>query len=105
MGAIYAVVGFWTNDPEEYIEKAFGDLESAIWYKAELEADEEVLRSQAKKCRECKSKNESCPLYTMPMYDEDECESELGLRSDKYYRIETIEYEEKYYGKKNKNNT
>ena len=60
---IYLVISYWGEYPEEYeeiIERAFLSFEKAQKYMEKLEHEEELLRAQAERCRNCGSNDDSC---------------------------------------------
>ena len=97
MSKAYLVIsygGWYPEDYHEIIEKGFKDIKKAEAYKAELEDQEECLRAQAERCRECNGEDKKCPFYVTPFDEDDYCESYTGYRDNIDYRIDEIDFEE-----------
>lgn len=96
MSKIYLVMsqcGMY-EDYYEIVEKAFKDIKKAEAYMAEKIDTEQGYRDMADKCKDCGGLDRSCPFYTMPTYEADECAAYEPYHDNVEFRIEEVEFEE-----------
>lgn len=93
MSKIFLVVSY-SGEYEDYfeqVEKAFADIKKAEIFMEALKAEEQFCRDQALKCNECMGLDKTCPLWSEPYDNSDECEAYNPYHDEREYRIDEVE--------------
>lgn len=90
---VIMVVGEY-EDKNEYILRAFTDINRANDFMARHEATEQKMQNWAKDCLECAGSNKTCPFYAEPTHLDDGCENYSPYHTDATFKIVETELEE-----------
>ena len=93
MDRAYLVVSY-SGEYEDYcekVEKAFTDIKKAEIFMEALKGEEQFCRDQASKCRECMGLDKTCPFWSEPYDNSDECEAYDPWHDEINFRIDEVE--------------